>query len=86
MDKAYTPGKYLVEVFPFLKHVPEWVPGAQWKRDVAAWKVTIADTRNKLFNATLEFMVRWSVFRLRRGVVLTASSAAEMPNLASFPV
>lgn len=57
MDKAYTPGKYLVEVFPFLKHVPAWMPGAQWKRDVAAWKVTIANTRNKLFDATLEFMV-----------------------------
>ncbi|KAI1792350.1 cytochrome P450 [Ganoderma leucocontextum] len=58
LDKAYTPGKYLVEVFPFLKYVPQWMPGAQFKRDVAAWKVTIADTRNKLFDAALQFMRR----------------------------
>ena len=60
MDKAYTPGKYLVEVFPFLQHVPQWMPGAQFKRDVAVWKTTIADTRNKLFDATLEIMVSLS--------------------------
>ena len=59
MDKAYTPGKYLVEALPFLKHVPSWFPGAQFKRDAAAWKLIIAATRNKLFDATLDFMVSW---------------------------
>ncbi|KAJ3521002.1 hypothetical protein NMY22_g12499 [Coprinellus aureogranulatus] len=29
---ATTPGKYLVNIFPFLKHVPEWVPGAAFKK------------------------------------------------------
>ena len=57
MDKAYTPGKYLVEALPFLKYVPLWFPGAQFKRDAAAWKLIIAATRNKLFDATLDFMV-----------------------------
>ena len=63
MDKAYTPGKYLVEVFPFLQHVPQWMPGAQFKRYVAVWKTTIADTRNKLFDATLEIMVSLSALQ-----------------------
>ncbi|PIL26201.1 cytochrome P450 [Ganoderma sinense ZZ0214-1] len=26
------PGAFLVDVFPFLKHVPTWTPGAGWKR------------------------------------------------------
>ncbi|KXN85014.1 O-methylsterigmatocystin oxidoreductase [Leucoagaricus sp. SymC.cos] len=33
-DGAYmtAPGKYLVNIFPELKHVPEWMPGAGFKR------------------------------------------------------
>ncbi|KAI1795415.1 cytochrome P450 [Ganoderma leucocontextum] len=26
------PGAFLVDVFPFLKHMPTWMPGAGWKR------------------------------------------------------
>lgn len=29
---ARSPGKYLVNTFPILRHVPEWLPGAGWKR------------------------------------------------------
>ena len=36
-SKALTPGRYLVELFPVLAHLPTWFPGAQFKRDVAKW-------------------------------------------------
>ncbi|KAF9016298.1 cytochrome P450 [Hymenopellis radicata] len=38
--EASTPGKYLVELMPFLKHIPEWVPGAGFKRQAALYKKT----------------------------------------------
>ncbi|KAF5346778.1 hypothetical protein D9756_010410 [Leucocoprinus leucothites] len=28
-----TPGKYLVDIFPFLNYIPDWVPGIPFKRD-----------------------------------------------------
>ena len=36
-SKALSPGRYLVEVFPVLVHLPAWFPGAKFKRDVAKW-------------------------------------------------
>ena len=36
VDDAYTPGRYLVEVLPILRHVPLWMPGARFKRSAAA--------------------------------------------------
>ncbi|KAI0767229.1 CyP450 monooxygenase [Fomes fomentarius] len=55
-DKAFSPGRYLVEVLPFLRYIPSWFPGARFKRDAARWKVTLQETRNKPFDATLEQM------------------------------
>lgn len=31
-------GNYYVEFLPFLKYVPSWFPGAQFKRDAARWR------------------------------------------------
>ena len=33
----FVPGKYLVETFPILRFLPEWMPGAQFKRDGKVW-------------------------------------------------
>ncbi len=30
--EAFVPGKYLVEAFPILRHIPPWVPGATVQR------------------------------------------------------
>ena len=55
--QAFVPGKYLVETFRFLRHIPDWMPGARFKRDAAQWKETAQATRNLPFEATLESMV-----------------------------
>ncbi|OJT06168.1 O-methylsterigmatocystin oxidoreductase [Trametes pubescens] len=34
-------GVWLVDVLPFLKYIPSWVPGAGFKRKAAAWKAVI---------------------------------------------
>ena len=36
--RAVIPGAYLVDVFPFLRHIPEWVPGAKFQRDARIWR------------------------------------------------
>ncbi|KAF4622580.1 hypothetical protein D9613_009398 [Agrocybe pediades] len=35
---ASIPGTYLVDTFPILKYVPEWLPGASFKRKAREWK------------------------------------------------
>ncbi|KAJ7874655.1 cytochrome P450 [Mycena leptocephala] len=35
---ANTPGRYLVNQFPLLKHIPVWFPGAKFKRQAAEWR------------------------------------------------
>jgi len=35
MGKAASPGAFLVDFIPILKHVPEWVPGASFQKKSA---------------------------------------------------
>ena len=37
IGEAFIPGKYLVDVFPILQHVPAWVPGATVQRLAVYW-------------------------------------------------
>ncbi|KAL0564754.1 hypothetical protein V5O48_017287 [Marasmius crinis-equi] len=46
------PGAFLVESLPFLKYVPEWLPGASWKRQINRWYRTTKDMIDKPFEAT----------------------------------
>ncbi|KAJ6582748.1 cytochrome P450 [Mycena sp. CBHHK59/15] len=38
LSVANIPRKYLVDEFPILKHVPNWFPGAGFKRQAAEWR------------------------------------------------
>ncbi len=42
IGEALVPGKYLVDVFPILQHVPPWVPGATVQRLAVRWRSTVA--------------------------------------------
>ncbi|KAF8210796.1 hypothetical protein K438DRAFT_1959016 [Mycena galopus ATCC 62051] len=35
---AGIPGRFLIDTFPILKYVPEWVPGAGFERTARFWK------------------------------------------------
>ncbi|KAH7337957.1 cytochrome P450 [Rhizoctonia solani] len=35
---AAVPGNFLVNVMPWLRHVPDWFPGTGWKQTVKAWR------------------------------------------------
>jgi len=34
---ATAPGAFLADIFPFLMRVPDWMPGAEWKRKTRKW-------------------------------------------------
>ncbi|KAI0258094.1 cytochrome P450, partial [Gloeopeniophorella convolvens] len=38
IDQAGNPGSFLVDIIPALKYVPEWVPGAGFKRKAREWR------------------------------------------------
>ncbi|KAF9002581.1 cytochrome P450 [Cyathus striatus] len=38
LSEAGVPGKFLVDLIPVLKYVPEWFPGAEFKRKAMHWR------------------------------------------------
>jgi hypothetical protein len=49
---ATTPGAWLVDVLPFLKHIPAWVPGAGFKRTAKEWNDALDDMVETPYNLT----------------------------------
>ncbi|KAJ7629466.1 cytochrome P450 [Mycena polygramma] len=45
------PGAFLVDAFPVLKHVPEWFPGAAFKRLAKEWRQEMLEMMEAPFNA-----------------------------------
>lgn len=40
---ATAPGAFLVDVFPILKYIPAWLPGATFQKIAARWKQNVND-------------------------------------------
>jgi hypothetical protein len=57
---AIVPGAFLVDFIPWLRWVPEWVPGAGFQRKAREWKKIAEAILNKPFEATKRDMVRAS--------------------------
>ncbi|KAJ7750812.1 cytochrome P450 [Mycena metata] len=51
LTEAATPGAFLVDVFPSLKLVPEWFPGAGFKTKAKKWRVPVTKLATEPFNA-----------------------------------
>ncbi|KAG6902463.1 hypothetical protein C0995_016325 [Termitomyces sp. Mi166 len=47
---AVTPGRYMVDILPQLRHVPAWFPGASFKREAKEWAATLAEMVDQPFN------------------------------------
>jgi len=47
--EAGIPGRFWVDYFPILKHVPSWVPGAGFQKQAEYWRKIIEDMREKPF-------------------------------------
>jgi hypothetical protein len=58
LNQASAPGKYFVDSIPWLKYVPDWFPGAQFKRDAKEWRKAALEFRDAPFEATKRDLVR----------------------------
>lgn len=63
MAKAGTAASYLVDFLPWLKYVPEWMPGAKFKRDAREWGKYARDMPEESLRFAEERLVRGSDFR-----------------------
>ena len=57
VQQGLVPGKYIVDLLPFLRHVPKWVPGFVWQADFERWRGAVYDVKNVPFASTKEAMV-----------------------------
>ena len=60
-EKAFVPGKYIVSIFPFLRHLPTWFPGAKFRHDAAEFAKVFDEMRNKPFDAVLAIQASLTV-------------------------
>ncbi|KAJ7211168.1 cytochrome P450 [Mycena pura] len=52
LSNASIPGAFLVDIFPALKYVPSWFPGAGFKRKAKEWKKGVREVLEKPFQET----------------------------------
>lgn len=56
-DAASVPGRYWVEYFPFLRHIPGWVPGTAAKHLVQKYGECTARLRNDAYDEVKKSLV-----------------------------
>ncbi|KZP21003.1 cytochrome P450 [Athelia psychrophila] len=52
------PGAWLVDVLPILRHVPEWIPGANFKKLAREWKASLQELADRPYNFTKQQMAK----------------------------
>ncbi|KIJ29550.1 hypothetical protein M422DRAFT_269085 [Sphaerobolus stellatus SS14] len=43
LGEAGIPGTFFVDMLPWMKYIPEWVPGASFKRKARVWRKALTD-------------------------------------------
>ena len=75
---AASPGTFLVNVIPQLRHIPEWMPGANFKKFGRELGKALVELRDGPFRSSLESIVCFSDFR--KGSVVIMISFIECWN------
>ncbi|KAJ7625732.1 cytochrome P450 [Roridomyces roridus] len=70
---AAIPGKYLVDTFPILKHIPIWFPGAGFKRQAREWR--------KLARSMLELPFLETKRQMESGIARSSFTADRLNGL-----
>ena len=55
------PGKYLAETLPLMRFIPEWAPGAKFKREAAGWRPAVLRMRNQPWDGAMDKIVSTSL-------------------------
>ena len=59
LAEAALPGAFLVDLFPFLRYVPSWFPGAGFQKKAARWQEGINTMAERPFRHVEEQLVRF---------------------------
>ena len=59
ISQATQPGRFLVDAFPWLQFVPEWLPGTGWKKTAREWRQICERMPDTGYKWTLEQIVRF---------------------------
>ncbi|KIO18805.1 hypothetical protein M407DRAFT_31519 [Tulasnella calospora MUT 4182] len=62
---------YWVDFFPWMKHIPPWLPFAQWKRDALRWSKEYNKTRDYLFQSVKQKFLTTNGEGMRPSFVLS---------------
>ena len=57
LAEAALPGAFLVDLFPFLRYVPSWFPGAGFQKKAARWREGINTMAERPFRHVEEQLV-----------------------------
>lgn len=57
LNEASSPGQYFVNVFPVMKYLPGWVPGATFKKDAYKLRQLLLQVLEDPYEMTLKMMV-----------------------------
>ncbi|KAI1826768.1 cytochrome P450 [Xylaria intraflava] len=55
---ATVPGAFMVDIFPWLRFVPEWMPGVGWKSVARKWQAELVEVTDKPYSFTKYQMSR----------------------------
>ncbi|KAL0067926.1 hypothetical protein AAF712_005095 [Marasmius tenuissimus] len=75
LSEASIPGTFLVDFFPLLKYIPEWLPGGGFKRRARMWKKESYELRDRPWE--------WFKSALANGTADSSVAAQMLKKLAS---
>ena len=83
--EAGIPGSFLVDLFPILKYVPSWFPGAGFQKKAAYWKKVINTMAEKPFRHVQEQLVQVHFLRVHGllWIVILQKNGKDMPSVAA---
>lgn len=70
LAEAGVAGAFLVDLLPFLKHVPSWIPGAGFRKKAAHWKQLNTQLVDKPFDVVKQRIVRNVALRMTELVLI----------------
>ncbi|KAK0211390.1 cytochrome P450 [Desarmillaria ectypa] len=78
-------GTFLVDYLPFLKYVPDWLPGAKFKRLAQMWRKDVEAMKEEPFKYASESLVSivWCGFELGFGSHVFKANGTASPSFVS---
>ncbi|KAF9456686.1 cytochrome P450 [Collybia nuda] len=55
---ASAPGSFFVDLLPILKYIPDWFPGATFKKTAKAWRQTMVQLRDEPYKSVKDQVLR----------------------------